>query len=486
MDFVKNLEEYLPKKWDYEADVVVVGGGTGTAAAIEAHEAGAKVIIVEKARKIGGTTEMSEGGIYAADTPLQKKLGIEDSVDEAYKYLIKVGGEDVDPELVRIMADNGPKLYEWYTEFLGLEFKTELFPFQTMRSGGLSLSDSQVLPQFKTMDPPAPRCHWPEGFGRRLMAAIEKKLDERKIPIMVETKVTELVAPLRADGGREVLGVVAETKDEKKIYIKARKAVILATNGPGSNKEIVKGLPGWTHSLSINHPSCTGDGIIMAQKLGAFLWKADGTLGILDWQIMGYWNNFETFVRIMVNKRGKRYHNEDAHFGAQGYYLSKQEDMAGWLITDESQKNVGGWGDELIGATAEVIKADTIRELAEKAGINPEGLENTIADWNKYAETGVDLEWGRQFGLGPLNTPPYYASRMVFFTGHVGGVGVKINKKAQVIDVEGKVIPRLYASGSMVGGINGGLYPGCGCALTPGFIFGWIAGRNASAEEPWD
>ena len=128
------------------------------------------------------------------------------------------------------------------------------------------------------------------------------------------------------------------------------------------------------------------------------------------------------------------------------------------------------------------MKADTIKGLSEKMKIVGTGLERTVAKWNTDVKAGVDGEFGRQVALGLIETPPFYAFE-TFSTMFDTSGGLKINAKAQVVDVWGRVIPGLYAAGSTSGGVMGEHYPGSGTALNSLLTFGRIAGRNAGAEK---
>jgi hypothetical protein len=145
---------------------------------------------------------------------------------------------------------------------------------------------------------------------------------------------------------------------------------------------------------------------------------------------------------------------------------------------------VAGFSDDLEeeAASGLVLKADTIKGLSEKMKIVGNGLERTVAKWNSDVRSGADKEFSRQVALGPVDKPPFYAFE-TFSTMFDTSGGLKINTKAQVVDVWGRVIPGLYAAGSTSGGVMGEHYPGSGTALNTLLTFGRIAGKNAAAEK---
>jgi len=480
----------IPESWDMEADVVVVGfGGAGACAAIEAYDAGADVLILEKMPVPGGTTKRCSGGIYCGGTSLQKELGIEDSPEEVYKFYMAVahfGGElSADPELARVVADHGPQVFEW-CRGLGISFPAHLWEvpghFHKAKAG-LSMTGNELFPEFASVVSPKHRSHWCDGAGVAFFAALEAAVNKRGIKCMFGSPARSLIA----DSRRVVCGLVAEGKT-RSLYIRSKKAVILTAGGHGYNKELAKGLI--RSSAAIESPnkiipySNTGDGIVMALALGADYWAIDGGSAAP----IGFMNPRDAFdtiwnqPRVFVNKDGKRYVNEDWHFSMQAVYLGRQPDLIGWAVIDDKVASTLGKDmiEERIGAR-EIVRAESVAALAKAIGVDRNGLEVTIAKWNDNVAKGKDTDWNREWGLKPLDTTgPLYATRVVLYEGNER-TGVKINTKAQVIDVAGRPIPGLYAAGRTSGG-QYGLYPGCGISLMSCLVFGRIAGSNAARE----
>jgi len=237
----------VPDTWDKEADVVVVGfGGAGGSAALEAHDAGAEVIILEKTPTPGGATSVCGGIIYAAGSSVQKAAGITDTPDEMYEYWMAAGKGLNDPELDRILADRSAEMVEWLIEMGGV-FKPERLYF----------SGAEADPEFAAITPPKLRGHYieavtptwpfppesdptrtygPTAGGTGFFSLFWEGANARGIEVLLETPATALVTdPIT----KEVLGVKAESQGNT-LYIKARGAVVLAAGTFGMNKEMCK------------------------------------------------------------------------------------------------------------------------------------------------------------------------------------------------------------------------------------------------------
>jgi fumarate reductase flavoprotein subunit len=193
---------------------------------------------------------------------------------------------------------------------------------------------------------------------------------------------------------------------------------------------------------------------------------------------------------IAVNKKGKRFTNEAGYYNYVAYDMLIPGNLPSYVIFDEKVRTGGtaSWpywsGDndaDIEDGTTK--KADTIRELAVKIGVDPDVLEETVKNYNVNAEKGVDPEFGKMRDLEPVDTPPFYSfERIVGIHSTMGGL--RINTMAQVIDVNGRVIKRLYAAGETTGGVMGFNYPTAGTAIQNVICFGRVAGRNAASEIP--
>ncbi|MGA9351694.1 MAG: FAD-dependent oxidoreductase [Anaerolineae bacterium] len=502
---------WLPEKWDKEADVVVVGfGGAGGAAALEAHDAGAKVIILEKTPTPGGATTLCCGVIYAAGTSVQKAEGITDTADEMYKYWMAMGKGLCDPELVRAVADQSGDTVEWLKK-MGAVFYSGVGTPGVIGPWGLYYSGAEADPEFTALTPAKVRGHnvrpatptWPyppqfppetpltgggggtnpgETYrnGTGFFKCLYEGAKARGIEVLSETPAIALIAdPVT----KQVLGVRAQSKGTT-LFIKATRAVVLATSGFTWNQQMLK-LHNVDHGATIvpnssSTPADVGEGIQMAMAIGADVANMD----------QGTTYGGPTPGAIFVNGGGRRFVDETIY----GMYLAEvmrgQRGAVVYSIFDEDiRKEVGLTG---------TIQAPTIRELAVKIGIDPISqlgidpavLEDTVNTYNGYVQSGKDLEFGRTtkrhhaepIPMVPIITPPFHALKVLPMVVLTQG-GLRINSKAQVIDVSGNVIPRLYAAGLCSGGFIGDMYPGSGSAICTALNTGRIAGKNAGIEK---
>jgi urocanate reductase len=485
-----SLEE-ASGKWAFETDVLVVGGGgTGMVAAITAREAGAEVAVIEKSPAIGGTTAISGALIQAAGTRFQIAAGIKgDTTDRHYQYWLESSENVADPQLVRLMAEEAPANIEWLTSH-GVDF--------------VSVYGSDPIPY---IDPVLmePRIHVPKGqgdaakwgTGRIYIMTLNAEARKRDVRFILETAGLALIK----DKAGAVAGVKAKGENGE-IYCKARKAVILASGDFARNRQMAKAFsPRQSWALETGEcwasPFSTGDGIKMAMGAGADLAGLGGTIGIPNHGIgiAPLSKGVPVVPGIWVNKYGQRFVNEGASFGYVMRALFFQEQQIAWALFDEKVKKMGGqiiagvakpWTDDIQKEIDEgrVKKADNLKALAETIEVNISSLEHTVAQWNRDTANGKDSLFGKAVGLEPLKHPPYYATLVTEINLGTCG-GVKINTKAQVVDVWGNVIPRLYAGGMTAGGFIGPYYPGSGTAIAATVCFGRIAGKYAAEEAPY-
>ena len=474
-------------KWKYETDVVVAGyGGAGAAAAIEAYDKGASVLIIEKSSVAGGTTAITAGVIAGAGTSMQRERGITDSPEEMYKYFKATGQGLEDPDLVKILCYNSGATIEWLID-LGIEFKY------------LYVSGAEDYPEYASITPVKPRGH-STGSGGALFKVLKNACTQRNIDCLYETKLKEIITTSKG----EVVGIQVEKKSEL-LNIKARKAVVLACGGYAYNQEMLKQYSfdrGYKAKYTgvVHH---TGDGIRAGQLIGADL-RCMGQIGVIPavqrpgqkiarivhtpGDPIYYRTDDGHYGIIAVNKKGKRFTNESGYYNYVGYDMLIPGNLPNYSIFDEKVRTSGAaswppWSgkDDKDIQEGTTKKADTIRELAKKIEVDADTLEATVANYNANAAKGVDPEFGKTRDLDPIDSPPFYAfERIVGIHSTFGGL--KINTKTQVIDVNGRVIKRLYAAGETAGGTMGYNYPTAGTAIQNVLCFGRIAGTNAASE----
>jgi len=470
----------MPAKWDKEADVVIVGaGGTGIVAAIEAADGGASVVVLEKAAIVGGTTSLSGAVIQASNTEFQRAAGVEgDTPERHYQYWITAAEGQADPDLVKVLADNAPSNIQWLVD-QGVEY-AGVYGVDPIPYMDPELMVSRIHIPGPPGSQPAP------GAGEQYHIRILYQVAQDKgAEFLLETPATGLVR----DPEKGVLGVKAESGGEE-MYVKANKAVILATSSFDHNEEMARAfslqqLWAMEKGIVATVPTDTGDGIKMAMEIGADLAGMGGTIGVPSPGIGG-----AAAPGIWVNKYGQRFVNEAAHYAFASRAVFNQEQHLAWVIFDEKVKEQGGaplgWSDDLSEEIASgVVKTGPLSALAQLLGLNGAELEATVEKWNEDVAGGEDTLFGKAAGLQAIDQGPYYAAQMMEWNLGSHG-GVRINTSAQVLDVHGEVIPRLYAGGMVAGGIVGPYYPGSGTAICSTVCFGRIAAQKASAEEAWE
>lgn len=337
-----------------------------------------------------------------------------------------------------------------------------------------------------------PRAHAPveplgTGFINTYMNYIAE--NDTEMEVLVNTEATELIME-----DSKVVGVKAKNKDGE-LIIKANNGVVIATGGFAANIEMRdeynKNWPSLTNLKTTNHPGATGDGINMAKSVGANLIDMEQLqlLPMGDPNTGSLSGNIEQGVenRIFVNKAGNRFVDEGARRDVMTKALFEQEDSFMWVILDSHSYPTGDVRnhfnesiDELV-AEGRAYKADTIEELAEKIGVNPENLVNAVNKFNSHVETGETDEFGRTLYQYKIDKAPFYAGARVPTVHHTMG-GIQINTNTEVLDVNGNVIPGLYAAGEVTGGIHGTNRLG-GNALADINVFGRIAGENAAKNN---
>ena len=469
-------EEHIPQ-WDEIADVVVIGSGfAGLTAAIEAHNAGASVLILEKMKAPGGNSIISDGGIAAAGTLMQKKAGITDSPDLMYSDMLTAGLGLNHPDLVRVVAERSNEVFEWSIDYLGVEYLDRVDRF-----GGHSV----------------PRCYTPLNVTgltiiKRQLAVIDQ------LGMEVRTQVFFRRFVHNAEG--RVCGVLVrdgydgkDAKSGSKLYIRARRAVILATGGFGADIAFrVTQDPRLSAEIdTTNKPFATAEGLKEALKIGAMPvhlshiqlgpWASPDEKGYGDGPAFSDYILF--LYGILIDPgTGRRFVNElsDRKILSDAI-LAVGRPCVG--IADETAVAQSGWNIDRALKKGVVRQFDTIETLAAFYELPDGEVKKTIDHFNNCVEKGHDDAFGKRIlpDAVPITHPPYYGMRLWPKVHHTMG-GVEINVRGQVIDLDQNPVPGLYAAGEVTGGIHGACRLGS-CAVTECFVFGRIAGRNAAAEN---
>lgn len=470
-----------------EADVVVIGSGiSGLTAALTAAEGGAKVIVFEKQRSPGGTSNFLQG-MFAVESEIQRKKYILHTRDEAFKNFMDYSHWRANAGLVRaIVNESGPTI-SWLQE-KGVEF-----------------SDATVNM------PAAPSTyHVVKGGGAALIKILASVAKEKGIDIRLGARVQRL---LKAGG--KISGVIAEEDNEETEVIS--KAVIIASGGYANNKEWIRKYCGYdldVNVMPVGNVDKSGDGIRMAWEAGA----AEEGMGILELFRAGPlgpdfpMKNQLEFVTcqpdLWISPRGERFCDEgisffDSEVGnanarfKEGYTFSIFDDSVierlldrgvdrGIAIENPPGTKPVNIRKELNAAlergSSDVFGADSLEELAKKIGVERGVLRATVEEYNSYCEKGHDELFAKNpCYLRPIKGPRFYAVKVrTVFLGTLGGI--KINQRTEVIDKKGNVIPGLYAVGYDAAGMWGDSYcfkaasgASCGFAANSGRI----AGKNA-------
>jgi fumarate reductase flavoprotein subunit len=471
-----------------ETDVVVIGSGvSGLAAALTSAEEGANVILFEKQRSLGGTSNFFFG-MFAVESEMQRKRYITYSRDQAFKNIMEYSHWRANPRLVRTIVDESGRTIAW------------------LQQQGVDFIDARI--NF----PDAPLTyHVVKRQGAAVVKALAERAKEKGVDLRTETPVRKIFKR-----GDRIAGVVVE-ENAQAIEVAAR-AVIVASGGYANNKEWIKKYSGFDLGINlfpVGNVDKMGDGIRMAWEVGA----AEEGLGVLEmfrvgpvgpeFPMMGQLEFISAQPDLWVDQSGVRFCDESIAFSEtsagnanarykDGYTYSLFDDSIKQLLLEKGiergvgEENLPGtqplnFDRELYAAlengTTELFVADSIEELAGKIGVVPAILKATIDEYNRFCEKGHDDLFAKNPKyLRPLKGPKFYAVKArTICLGTLGGI--KINHNMEVIDKKDKTIFGLYAGGFDAGGMYGDSY--CihdSSGLSSGFAVnsGRIAGRNAA------
>jgi urocanate reductase len=511
------------RHWDRAADVVVIGSGAaGLPAAIEAAENGASVIIVEQNYDIGGHAIESGGNIaLGGGTSLQKKYGIEDSPDRMFADLVHWHDYRFsDREIVRAFCDGSAPTFEWLIAH-GVEFPDR-------RPVGADGGPQDVPRAQAVVWTAGPSAVAPNGGnGTALMRPLEASARKLGVQILLRHSMTGIIRENQLSG--RVLGISA-TSEGKTLNIQARKGVIIGTGGHTSNVNFRRIFdPRLTEEYQVvgePYSRQTGDGEVAAMEIGASLWGAANQTvetkarshifekpyvignqygypqgggsrneNLKNSPMPGLARAIGLLVKdhqdvIHVNQAGVRFVNE----AATGFdWWNPCLELNGgtgegggpiWAIFDSDAVKREGWtcAPPYVDPDGWFFSANTLAELApkivskyQKRPMPPAALEQTVARYNSFVDAGKDEDFGKPTPKYKIQTPPFYAAWSTPCI-HDCISGLRINAKAQVIDLRGRVIPGLYCGGESAGGFNQH-------GLAKSMVFGRIAGREAARSS---
>jgi len=472
--------------WSDEVDVVVVGFGiSGACAALEAARAGARVVLLERAAEYGGTSAMAGGHFYlGGGTAVQQATGVEDSVEEMFKYLMAVS-EDPEEEKIRAFCEDSVEHFDWI-ESLGMRFERSLYEEKAViqpGTEGLMYTGNEKVHPFRDLATPAPRGHkvpkpGDTGGARIVLDALAQRIAETGIEVRCETGATNLVVQVGPEGDGTVAGLAWRRYDERGV-IRAR-AVVIAAGGYVGNDEMVREHTPQLGSKLFPLASTYDDGTGI--RLGA---SAGTQLRFMDRAFVTapFYPPARLLTGIVVNKLGERFVAEDSYHSRTSGFVLDQPDQAAYLIVDSVHIEhpdfplcpfIDGW--------------ETVEEMEVGLGIPEGALARTLATYNRHAAAKEDPQlhkhpdWLEPQDTGPWGAYDLTLGKAMYAGFTLGGMRVTLDGEARRAD--GSVIPGLYAVGACAVNIaQDGKGYASGTQLAEGSYFGRRAGRHAAASS---
>ena len=428
-------------------DVIVIGGGAaGMAAAVTAHDRGARVLLLEGETKLGGSTALSGGWFFAAGTSVQRAAGISDDSPEAmFDYYAQVNQWRIDPPVVRRLCDEAGAALEWLVS-LGVDF-----PVKSLKRSGMET---------------IARGHQPLGRGAEIAQVLERAVRSRPIDVALGNRVERLVAK-----GAVVRGDTATAE-----------ALVIATGGFGQNRDMLRRFypSAGEKSSSMSAAGAQGDGLTMAAAHGATITGHDTGLLIPCASISrgqvepGGW-------AMLVNRHGRRFIDESSYYSVLSLAIRAEGGFC-FAIFDEAMRRrapLDGSFGELLGDhdvgddrmaewSDEAVRSNSVDDLAEAIGVPSRVLRGTVA---------------RAAPDHSLRVAPFYAVRVTPGVVALTACGLTIDAEARVLDEAGDPIPGWFAAGETTGNVVGDMYIASGNSIANCVVYGRIAGDNAARHQ---
>ncbi len=465
--------------WDDEVDVLVVGvGSAGSCAAIEAQEAGAKVLCLERASGAGGLTASAAGHLYlGGGTRVQKAVGVEDTVEDMMTYLMEVTPEP-DEAKIRLYCEGSVAHFDWLVE-RGVPFNDSWHREKNvvqMTDECLIESGNEAAWPYRNNSKAVPRGHKVAMEGEAGGAKLVDKLVEHANKIGVEIRYDSAVKSLVRDGDR-IVGVLYKGFDGNKAA-KASKGVVLAAGQFGMNEDMIKEYcPHLCDDRIGKQGSTFDDGA--GHQLGV---AAGGVTDHMDGELLTspFYPPQDLIKGILINKHGKRFISEDVYHSKSSIACLDEDNSIAYLIADDSffARPLFGW-QELIDAW------ETVEEMEKALGVPDGSLQKTIADYNEHAAKGEDPEFhkGAKW-LTPLVNPPFAALDLTLGKAQYVGFplgGLRVSIDGEVLKPDGGTIAGLYAAGGCASNIaQDGPGYSSGTCIGEGTFFGRRAGRKSA------
>ena len=488
-----------------DADVVVVGaGGAGMTAAITAAAEGKSVVILESQSMVGGNSVRATGGMNAGKTVYQDENEFGESAG-VEKTLKTAAEKYADNETITALAKTVSEQWAAYqANPTGYFDSVELMELDTM-IGGKGINDPALVETLCANSADAidwldehgitlhnvssfggasvKRIHRPvnaEGktvsVGSYMIPLLQENCEKAGVKMMLDTTATEILT----DANGAAVGVKATGASGETVTVNA-KAVVLATGGFGANLDmVVKYKPELKGFMTTNAPGIQGQGIEMAQAIGAATVDMDqiqihptveaNTAALITEGLRGD-------GAILINEEGKRFIDEVGTRDVVSAAEIAQTGSYSWLVVDQAMADASSVIQGYI-KKGYTVTGSTYEELGKAMGVDAAAFAETMEKWNGYVEAKNDPDFGRTSFANPLNTAPYYAVKVTAGVHHTMG-GLKINANTEVLNEKGEVIPGLFAAGEVTGGVHGANRLG-GNAVADFTVFGRIAGAAAS------
>ena len=488
-----------------DADVVVVGaGGAGMTAAITAATEGKSVVILESQSMVGGNSVRATGGMNAGKTVYQDENEFGESAG-VEKTLKTAAEKYADNETITALAKTVSEQWAAYqANPTGYFDSVELMELDTM-IGGKGINDPELVETLCANSADAidwldehgitlhnvssfggasvKRIHRPvnaEGktvsVGSYMIPLLQENCEKAGVQILLNTTANEILT----DANGAAVGVKATGASGETVTVNA-KAVVLASGGFGANLDmVVKYKPELKGFMTTNAPGIQGQGIEMAEAIGAATVDMDqiqihptveaNTAALITEGLRGD-------GAILINEEGQRFIDEVGTRDVVSAAEIAQTGSYSWLVVDQAMADASSVIQGYIKKGYTVTGA-TYEELGKAMGVDAAAFAETMEKWNGYVEAKNDPDFGRTSFANPLNTAPYYAVKVTAGVHHTMG-GLKINANTEVLNEKGEVIPGLFAAGEVTGGVHGANRLG-GNAVADFTVFGRIAGAAAS------
>ena len=488
-----------------DADVVVVGaGGAGMTAAITAAAEGKSVVILESQSMVGGNSVRATGGMNAGKTVYQDENEFGESAG-VEKTLKTAAEKYADNETITALAKTVSEQWAAYqANPTGYFDSVELMELDTM-IGGKGINDPELVETLCANSADAidwldehgitlhnvssfggasvKRIHRPvnaEGktvsVGSYMIPLLQENCEKAGVKMMLDTTATEILT----DANGAAVGVKATGASGETVTVNA-KAVVLATGGFGANLDmVVKYKPELKGFMTTNAPGIQGQGIEMAEAIGAATVDMDqiqihptveaNTAALITEGLRGD-------GAILINEEGQRFIDEVGTRDVVSAAEIAQTGSYSWLVVDQAMADASSVIQGYI-KKGYTVTGTTYEELGKAMGVDAAAFAETMEKWNGYVEAKNDPDFGRTSFANPLNTAPYYAVKVTAGVHHTMG-GLKINANTEVLNEKGEVIPGLFAAGEVTGGVHGANRLG-GNAVADFTVFGRIAGAAAS------